>query len=1799
MFDPPPEPDPEVFIYRRETPVTSAITISYLQSWVEGKACTEIDQFFKTHKLPCDESTLKHTRDYAKHLYTVFWRNSKRKVRIEDDLLSTMEATLGLSCINWANCDLSLPLRDLNQNETVKRLYAIRKEWDKMIFDLSNTPEKSIDYDMKSYDVQFHFLGEHCVCRYQGRLVYMTWMMLLAFQDSIIGLFDSLVFSLLEDAESSFPIAQHVEGCIIAGIESILLLGEEVYDVLKGLHPAAVGLLIRRDIAFENDLQKVTLDDMEDCPLKQIFNKNPERVDSDIRLLMLSGIAKCFTYPVINIDESVENVLTKSKVLDPDMTGGNEALLFFRRKFCRTYLDRHKEWPPLRVTGRLPGDMQLSIETGTWQETTRHKWDLDEFAKIEIQECFELDTIVDETSILADKAISVGLSSWPREYDTRYHKLHYGSGCKPGPIRNRRLLIEHISRDEVNVFQDAMSFLKGDDWTTMMAVNCLKERELSRKKGRFFTKQTMKGRQYQALIEQNMKRILDYVPLTSMNLSGDALLKFLLDRSVDRNTAKMVVDFLKWCQYQRGALVGPIAREIDRILNCSPLFEMTHVVPLSLWWFFQDPTNIPFQNTSGLPTQGPRCTYGLHTMGEGMYQRLWTLVTGCGIMAKMYRDNLDCELMGSGDNQLLTCRIPSESGPRDIQMRLLRALRQFSEDAHLPIKLEETYIAQTYMEYGKNSFLNGKRIGQGLKRASRIGTESQETIPSINTKLSGIYATGIATASECSTPAAAYAVSTMEAGITLRTRGFKGTSAQLGIILLLGRQLGGFKTSPYASFCIRGINDTATVGASVMMTLRDHKGTYPRMWTALRNLVVRIGKVDWEQLFKDPYSIPYIRPRDADSHLRELVEEVLPSQIANKKLKDLLGSDSVTESEKLIETLTHLRPMSLKLGAAIYELSNVAVRERVLGQFHTSSSVLQLAKQHTSFAVESQEAKRCDKVSLDHLTSKGKGESKVVQWIGEHKCPTEVMDSVRCEVTGVDLTTPSAPAPQHQVLIRRWEEVPMNWIPCTLKVTVDDHIELHDIVRGNKSSYIGSDTKVKKHKSPVALISPSSTDRCALDLGELLSWVGSCPNLRELLTTMIREKTYSSPELVEAAADSVAGGEFAHRGQVSTLAPGAHINYDPSIMSYITINTDTATNFAKKGGDFTIMFQCIKIYVASWLIHRLRAGENVVGEWGAILTCPGCTKPIHCGDFRLDTQPTYQGFSLGTEGLLRFKRKGRDYLDAEKLGEMAWKAGHSYLAEKLVSSAVNYQSISLSIEISRVTEADDFALNPQASLTDLARCDVCLLFMAILQRIAIRPAFHDYLLRICTTKHADERYINPIRFLIDPIVASGRVRDLRPLLGSYTADITTESGKMSLFSFILKRHMRKAIEEWEFFLSEDGIIPRKHALLLKAQQVNPDTALEDGIKHSTSEEEIEIAEILLDIQMVPNPQVSQEALRKRPTMQQETTLCKLSSRIRGHEPSQGSITFNPSVTYGESVFASQVCSLLHLLPDHDIWTVRDAGGRIGIVCGHFRHNVYIHDPSSKKSTRIRVNNGPASLAIDDCCLSYDRNYYIKSMGSPIPVRPSPKPLLIISVDDPYKLGLDIKHYDVILSRSKNVGGPLVGYPRRGPQDLWYYSGAAQTDDMGCQDEKFRYYTDSTLSPHVRAKTLVAGDITPNALLASVTCQLESALNQYREDLTDVRTTLLDEMAKDRGKIQKYRSEEDILTLLWLKGKLTGTRSKSMKWHRFLWTFHIESCSCENPIWETFYPKDELMCYYVTGLHDLIASGKGESCLDDN
>lgn len=99
---------------------------------------------------------------------------------------------------------------------------------------------------------------------------------------------------------------------------------------------------------------------------------------------------------------------------------------------------------------------------------------------------------------------------------------------------------------------------------------------------------------------------------------------------------------------------------------------------------------------------------------------------------------------------------------------------------------------------------------------------------------------------------------------------------------------------------------------------------------------------------------------------------------------------------------------------------------------------------------------------------------------------------------------------------------------------------------------------MKRQKSPLALVCPDSVDNTCTRGTYVMG--GGEPHLTELIRILITEKkTYSSPDIVAVAADTVSGGQFEHRGKVSSLAQGAHINFDPLLSCHnIKIATDTA-----------------------------------------------------------------------------------------------------------------------------------------------------------------------------------------------------------------------------------------------------------------------------------------------------------------------------------------------------------------------------------------------------------------------------------------------------------------------------------------------------------------------------------------------------------------------------------------------------------------------------------------------------------------
>lgn len=211
-----------------------------------------------------------------------------------------------------------------------------------------------------------------------------------------------------------------------------------------------------------------------------------------------------------------------------------------------------------------------------------------------------------------------------------------------------------------------------------------------------------------------------------------------------------------------------------------------------------------------------------------------------------------------------------------------------------------------------------------------------------------------------------------------------------------------------------------------------------------------------------------------------------------------------------------------------------------------------------------------------------------------------------------------------------------------------------------------------------------------------------------------------------------------------------------------------------------------------------------------------------------------------------------------------------------------------------------------------------------------------------------------------------------------------------------------------------------------------------------------------------------------------------------------------------------------------------------------------------------------------------RDYYIQNLCSTIVVRPPHPRLLIVSVDDPRggRLSSMIRNQNIILSRAV-VGGALVGCPRRFEEDIWYLSTLPLLDlpgrEITAQVETNRLHTNSILAPHRRAMGLL-NLTTMKKQNIKTFVQTELEAYEEKKSLLDPGLTTIQKIAKVKESKLIAGSEEDILSVLWIKEKMEGFMRVTILYHKEGNTYHVNcNCSVEK---KKYRPIDKLLAVYL-------------------
>lgn len=151
---------------------------------------------------------------------------------------------------------------------------------------------------------------------------------------------------------------------------------------------------------------------------------------------------------------------------------------------------------------------------------------------------------------------------------------------------------------------------------------------------------------------------------------------------------------------------------------------------------------------------------------EGQRQKGWTLITILMLLLVAREKNIQVSLLGQGDNQMVIVKVPSEEELHNRGTDKESYINDFkvsmAEKCGLIIKAEESWHSEILVDYSRAYHYKGVQVSSAIKKISRVNSEANQTIPTFNGKIAGMFSAGSSAAGEDHVPYMAYYVTCVE-----------------------------------------------------------------------------------------------------------------------------------------------------------------------------------------------------------------------------------------------------------------------------------------------------------------------------------------------------------------------------------------------------------------------------------------------------------------------------------------------------------------------------------------------------------------------------------------------------------------------------------------------------------------------------------------------------------------------------------------------------------------------------------------------------------------------------------------------------------------------------------------------------------------------------------------------------------------------------------------------------------------------------------------------------------------------------
>ncbi|DBA13189.1 TPA_asm: L polymerase [electric eel bornavirus] len=1130
-------------------------------------------------------------------------------------------------------------LLDMRVIQTLEKHVAIQKLIQKVSFSEKETSTEALGNLVLKFDRSLVLCIDHA----KKINCLMTYNHFLAFADVIRSRFHLLVGSIASDLLKKYPVSlTDYLRTYLDSIDSLVpkLDHDTYFNTVKSIYPfvQAQVLCCHNRSIIDDTFPVVTEKINHALPNELLQAIKHLSKNYPVACLELFSVSKSFFFPEISLAEGAEQQFRRMRQENTEspklLPSGQKIRDMFVKEYIKGYLKKHNKWPNVELSQKVNPLIANAHERNDLPADSIPYYHYRDVKLLNqgISLTFEPDL----SDIITDKAIIETKNHWTYEFNAmQYHQKHKerlqritdGPGIK-------RLIIALLDGRLDDIRKQLEPFIQGevssDDLVTILVP---KEKEL-KVKGRFFSKQSCRMRLYQVLSELNIKKsIMPYLSSHSMT-TGSTQLSHILDRIAQlistKNGFVINLDYESWCNTFRPELQLPICEEFDSMFSSGCFFQTGCLTPTATCFIIQDRFNSPKQSAHGLPEEDfSTCINGALSPGEGMRQKLWTIMTGCIELIALEELGIKGEILGQGDNQTLIIQCPLGQEKTKCKNEVLQRLHVVSGDCGLVLKPEECWSSDVLYEYGKRMYFKGTSVPNFFKIFSRVSDSTGEVYPNIYSRLSCLSSSCLSGAQADTSPwasvMAALAVYVIEQAILLP----KDITSDVDLctaIGLVGPTLGGLPSpATLPSVFYRGLSDPLTFQLKLLASARLN--------SVPDKLIKQVCKLQFLSvpspmaLCVDPCCLNIAQIRRPERILREWIEESLSDQTQSSRIMDLVKMEPVAKAEALASTLINMEPKFSRLMSYIFTKSNAAYGISILDKFQKSSTIIAMSQSLNMRSIV-EESRLFHTQVVNSLTWETRCGADILEYIPkEGECSFDSAARLRKDSWGFEVAGATMPFIPEQFALRC--EATADDVRRSIIFTVGKDVSNTDLtMRGTEQLFLGSRTFVKVSRGTVTGMPEGKLGKMAEELVAVYDWlklkdVSKDDGLVEVMDVLLHEKNVVVPDH-----PVVSGGTMTHRLPSSADDRAGLAGSMNNMSTHSRFTTDYMLDFARSGKDYTLHFQGAFLHGHNVLASRCLGGRLSAGRYYLTLDCTRCTREITEETFTIQSKNLYPGIPL-------------------------------------------------------------------------------------------------------------------------------------------------------------------------------------------------------------------------------------------------------------------------------------------------------------------------------------------------------------------------------------------------------------------------------------------------------------------------------------------------------------------------------------------------------------------------------------------